>query len=106
VLGWLFKVFGAVASGACKSELLQLFKEKKALAPVYWDKLSDKQKRRAVRFHMFLKEEFEDGKFVKMKAFLVADGRMQDRTVYTDFCSPTAKTHLVMTCLTLAAVKG
>jgi hypothetical protein len=54
---------------------------------------------------MFLKEKFEDGKFIKMKARLVADGRMQDRTVYTDFSSPTAKTRSVRTCLKLAAVE-
>jgi len=41
-----------------------------------------------------------------MKARLVADGRMQDRTVYADFYSPTAKTRLIMTCLKLAAVKN
>jgi hypothetical protein len=54
---------------------------------------------------MFLKEKYEDGSFVKMKARLVADGRMQDRTVYTDYWSPTAKTRSIMTCLKLAALK-
>jgi hypothetical protein len=55
---------------------------------------------------MFLKEKFEDGKFIKMKARLVADGRMQDRTVYMDFSSPTAKTRSVRTCLKLAATSA
>jgi hypothetical protein len=55
---------------------------------------------------MFLKEKYEDGNFVKMKARLVADGRMQDRLVYPDHSSPTVKTKSVMTCLKLAAVKG
>jgi predicted heme/steroid binding protein len=36
----------------------------------------------------------------------VADGRMQDRTVYTNYSAPTAKTRSVMTCMKLAAVKG
>jgi hypothetical protein len=54
---------------------------------------------------MFLKEKHEDGRFVKMKARLVADRRMQDRTAYDDYSSPTAKTRSVMTCLKLATVK-
>jgi hypothetical protein len=41
-----------------------------------------------------------------MKGRVVADGRMQDRTIYSDYSSPTAKTRSVMTCLKLAAVKG
>jgi hypothetical protein len=53
---------------------------------------------------MFLREKYEDGKFIKMKGRIVADGRMQDRTIYTDYSSPTAKTRSVMTCLKLAAV--
>jgi len=52
---------------------------------------------------MFPREKYEDGKFVKMKGRIVADGRMQDRTIYTNYSSPTAKTRSVMTCLKLAA---
>jgi hypothetical protein len=55
---------------------------------------------------MFLREKYEDGKFVKLKGRVVADGRMQDRTVYADYSSPTAKTRSVMTCLKLAATQG
>jgi hypothetical protein len=55
---------------------------------------------------MFLKEKYEDGQFVKIKAHLVADGRMQDHTVYTNHSSPTVKTKSVMTCLKLAADKN
>ncbi len=55
---------------------------------------------------MFLKEKYEHGKFVKMKGRVVADGRMQDRTVYSDYSSHTAKTKSVMTCLKLAAVRN
>jgi hypothetical protein len=98
--------FGESAREACKEELLQLFREKKALVPVKWHELTEEQKAKTVRSHMFLQEKYEDGKFVKMKGRIVADGRMQDRTVYTDYSSPTAKTRSVMTCLKLAAVKG
>jgi hypothetical protein len=97
--------FGDVAKDAVKEELTQLFIHKKALEPVRWDDLNQEQRKRAVRSHMFLKEKYEDGSFVKMKARLVADGRMQDRTVYTDYSSPTAKTISIMTCLKHAALK-
>jgi hypothetical protein len=40
---------------------------------------------------------------VKMKGRIVANGRMQDRTIYTNYSSPTATTRSVMTCLKLAA---
>lgn len=43
---------------------------------------------------------------MKIKARLVADGRMQDQAVYSDCSSPTAKTKSIMTCLKLAAVKN
>jgi len=78
--------------------------KKKALTPVKWELLNEDQKKRVVRSHMFLREKYEDGQYVKMKARLVADGRMQDRTIYHDYSSPTAKTKSVMTCLKLAAV--
>jgi hypothetical protein len=67
--------------------------------------MSVDQLKKVVRSHMFLKEKFEDGTFVKLKARLVADGRTQDRTLYSDYLLPTAKTRSVMTCLKLAAVK-
>ena len=82
---------------------MQLFVEKEALVPVKWDSLSKEQRKKVVRSHMFLREKYEDGSFVKIKARLVADGRMQDRTVYNDHSSSTTKTKSVMTCLKLAA---
>jgi hypothetical protein len=98
--------FGEVADKACKDELKQLFREKKTLVPVKWETLNDKQKRQTVKSHMFLKEKFEDGSFVKLKARLVADGRTQDRSLYSDYSSPTAKTRSVITCLKLAVIKN
>jgi len=82
---------------------VQLFVLKKALVPVNWNKLSNRQKKKVVRSHMFLREKYQDGKFVKLKGRIVADCRMQDRTIYTNYSSPTAKTRSVMTCLKLAA---
>jgi hypothetical protein len=97
------KTFGDQVTEACKQELLQLFVEKEALVPVKWESLSQEQRKIVVRSHMFLREMYEDGSFVKIKARLVADGRMQDRTLYNDHSSPTTKTKSVMTCLKLAA---
>jgi len=78
------RAFGERATQACKANLKQLFLEKKALVLVKWSELNHKQKRNTNRLHMFLKEKYEDGQFVKLKACLVADGRMQDRNAYTD----------------------
>ncbi len=100
------KTFGGMAEKACEAELKQLFAEKKALVPVKWDALSAEQRRRLTRSHMFLTEKFNDGIFEKLKARMVADGRTQDRSIYTDYSSPTVKTSSVMTCLKIAATKG
>jgi hypothetical protein len=102
-VGAAIRNFGDTAKQACKAELVQLFVEKKALVPVDWKKLSNGQKKKVVRSHMFLREKYEDGQFVKMKGRIVADGRMQDRAIYTNYSSPTAKTRSVMTCIKLAA---
>jgi predicted nuclease of predicted toxin-antitoxin system len=98
--------FGQVAKDACKNELVQLFTEKQALVPVKWENLNTTQRKKVVRSHMFLREKYKDGNFVKMKARLVADGRIQDRNVYNDYSSSTTKTQSVMMYLKLAAVKG
>jgi hypothetical protein len=88
------------------AELLQLFREKRALTSVWKEDLTEDQRKNIIQSHMFLTEKYEDGKFIKMKGRVVADGRMQDRTVYTNYSAPTAKTRFVMTCLKLVAVKG
>jgi len=95
--------FGDEATEACKQELIQLFVEKEALVPVKWESLSQDERMKVVRSHMFLHEKYEDGSFVKIKARLVADSCMQDRTVYNDHSSPMSKTKSVMMCLKLAA---
>jgi len=105
-VGAAIRNFGDDARDACKQELEQLFRDKKALTPVKWDELTDEQRKKVVRSHMFLREKYEDGKFVKLKGRIVADGRMQDRTLYSDYSSPTARTRSVMTCLKLAAAQG
>jgi hypothetical protein len=105
-VGAAIRNFGNVAREAVSAELVQLFKEKKALTPVKIQDLTESQRKNIIRSHMFVTEKYEDGKFVKMKGQVVADRRMHDHNVYSDYSSPTAKTRSVMTCLKIAAVKG
>jgi hypothetical protein len=105
-VGAAVRNFVDTALEACKAELVQLFVEKRAIVPVEWKNLSETQKKKVVRSHVFLQEKYKDEKFIKITERIVADGRMQDRTIYTDYSSPTAKTRSVMTCLKLAAVQG
>jgi hypothetical protein len=104
-LGAVICNFGDEARKACKAELKQLFEDKGVLKAVQWRDLTAEQRESVIRSHMFLKEKHEDGRFVKLKGRMVADGHMQDKTVYSDYSSPTAKTRSVMTCLKLAAIK-
>jgi len=62
---------------------VSLFREIRALIPIDWKGMSDEQKKKAIRSQLFLKEKYEDGKFVKMKARLVADRQMQDALLNT-----------------------
>ncbi len=100
------KTYGGMAEKAREADLKQLFVDKKALIPVSWEDLSKEQRRRVIRSHMFLTKKYNDGVFEKLKSRIVADGRTQDRSIYTDHSSPTVKTSSVMTCLKLAATKG
>ena len=87
--------FGAKAQTAIQDELIQLFINKKALKAVPWSHIAKVAKDTSViASHMFLREKFDaTGKFEKLKARLVADGRMQDRTDFQidDIASPTAR---------------
>jgi hypothetical protein len=68
--------------------------------------LTNEQWKKVVRSHLLLRVKFEDGKFVKLKAWLVANGWTQDRTLYQDFSSPTAQARSDFTCLKITASKG
>jgi hypothetical protein len=81
---------GEPAFEAVIAELKQLLKDKRALTPLHRKDLSRRQLKKMIRSCMFLKEKFNaKGEFVKIKARLVADGRMQDRALYPDLSSPT-----------------
>ena len=97
---------GADAYKAIVAELRQLLVEKKALKPVHRGDLSVRQLKNTIRSLMFLKTKFDGlGRFEKIKARLVANGKQQDRTLYPDTYSPTVALQSVLMCLTLAAAE-
>ena len=52
---------------------------------------------------MFLKTKFDGlGRFEKIKALSVANGKQQDRELYPDTYSPTVGLQSVLMCLTMA----
>ena len=97
---------GADAYKAIVAELRQLLSEKKALQPVHRGDLSARQLKRTIRSLMFLKTKFDGlGRFEKIKARLVANGKQQDRKLYPDTFSPTVALQSVLMCLTVAAAE-
>jgi hypothetical protein len=98
---------GADAYKAIVAELRQLLHEKKAIQPVHRGELSARQLKQAIRSLMFLKTKFDGlGRFEKIKARLVANGKQQDRTLYPDTYSPTVALQSLFMCLTVAAAEG
>jgi len=58
-----------------------------------------------IRSHMFLKYKYDaQGKLEKLKARLVADGRVQDRDLFPNRYSPTVSLEVIMAALKIAAV--
>jgi hypothetical protein len=85
------KRHGQEARKAVVSEFKQLFKGKKALRPVKKKLLTIRQLKKIIRSSMFLKEKYDAfGVFEKLKGRLVADGRMQNKTIYKRLKSPMA----------------
>ena len=98
------KTHGEVAEEAIRAEFDQLFNKKKALQPVELSSLSKTQRKKILRSSMFLKEKYDGrGTFEKLKGRLVADGRMQDRTLYQDKESKTAAIESIMMVLGVAS---
>ena len=57
----------------------------KCWRPIRYSSQSIKQKKKMIRYFMFLKEKYNsDGDFDKLKSRLVAGGNMQDRSEYTE----------------------
>ena len=72
--------------------------------PVHRGDLSARQLKGVIRSLMFLQTKiYGMGRFEKLKARLVANGKQQDRKLYPDNSSPTASIVSVMMCLATAA---
>jgi hypothetical protein len=100
------KEHGKEAHTAIMAELRQLLITKKAMHLVDRKNLSVRQLKKVIRSSMFLKSKFDAvGRFEKIKARLVADGRGQDRALYPDTSSPTVAVQSLMMCLVLAAME-
>ena len=85
------------AAEAIHKELEQMLKGKKVFAPV---KRRDVPNSRVIRSHMFLKYKYDaQGKLEKLKARLVADGKLQDREQYPNNYSPTVSLEAIITTL-------
>jgi hypothetical protein len=89
---------------AIRKELKQLFEELVAIVPVKRQQIPKDAS--ILNSHMFLVDKYDaEGKFEKVKARLVADGRDQDPTLYPNKSSPTVAIHSVFAVLGMAVEK-
>jgi histone deacetylase 1/2 len=98
-------LYGVDAERSIQQEILNMI-NKDVFIPVRITSLSSEERRRIIRSSIFLKEKFKaNGTFDKLKARLVADGSMQERSVYAtdELSSPTVATISVMCMLAIAA---
>jgi hypothetical protein len=96
--------YGKDALNAIEAELRQMLRDKKALIPVKKNELSAAQLKKVIRSFMFLKTKFDGmGRFEKIKARLVANGKQQDRSLYPNVYSPTVQLVSVFMGLIIAA---
>jgi hypothetical protein len=95
---------GKAAEDSVRKELQQMI-DKHVWHPVEKSSLTNKQISGIIRSSMFLKEKYDStGKFDKLKARLVANGNMQDKTIYGDnMSSPTSALSSVFTIAAIAA---
>jgi hypothetical protein len=101
------KEHGRPAYVAVVDELLSMLRDKSVLQLIAKENLSGRQRKKMIRSFMFLKTKFDAmGRFEKIKARLVANGKMQDKTLYPDTYSPTVMLQSVMMMLTIAAREG
>ena len=95
-----------IALPAISKELKQLL-DKKVWRPVKWNDLTEKEMKEAINSHMFLKEKHDAlGNFDKLKGRLVARGDEQDRGIYDNLSSPTARLTSLFSIVAIAACEG
>ena len=101
------KDHGRPAYDAVVDELLSMLRDKSVLQLIPKEALSNRQRKKMIRSFMFLKTKFDAmGRFEKIKARLVANGKMQDRALYPDTYSPTVMIQSVLMMLSIAAREG
>ena len=99
-------LFGNAAEQAVAKEI-QSMMSKEVFEPVDIKKLSKPERAAIIRSSIFLKEKFKaDGSFDKLKARLVADGSMQEKSLYASLTSPTVSTTSLLCLLSLFAAEG
>ena len=95
--------YGRMTIDSVVKEFANLFREKKVLKPVLRKHLTQEQRKKLLRSHMFLKlKKDTKGNIKKMKSRLVGDGRTQDKEFYSNLKSPTADIESVFMVFELA----
>jgi hypothetical protein len=90
---------------AIQKEILQIFKELKAVKPVM--KPNIPKNAELLCCFVFLVEKFlVSGEFDKIKAQLVANGAQQKKNLYPNNSLPTASIHAIFTCFAIVAHIG
>jgi len=80
---------GSTAADAGKKELQGML-DKDTFIPVFWHDLSEEQKSKTIRSFTFYKEKLKvDGSLDKLKARMVAQGQMVDKSTLGEISSPT-----------------
>ena len=99
--------YGVEATNKAIQEELRQIHDKGVIVPVTYDALSVEEKRTIIPSHITMKGKLgTDGKLIKVKGRLVANGNLQDRNLYEDVSSPTASVTTLLTVVALAAKNG
>jgi len=98
------RIFGdKMTEKSIEDEIMGLI-EREALSPVDQSNFDWKTKK-VIPMSLFLRDKYTDGKFIKLKARLVAGGHRQDRSLYPTArrSSPTVNIQSIFTMLNIAA---
>jgi hypothetical protein len=97
---------GDIAFDAGEKEISGML-AKDIFEPVYWDSLSQDMKDKTIRSFTFYKEKFKvDGSLDKLKARMVAQGQLVDKSTLGDISAPTPGLEAIFLMHALAAQLG
>ena len=102
------RTYGDLATKALADEVAGMV-DRDVWSAVMWSKLSHTQRKKVLRLATFLKEKFDlFGTLIKLKARIVVDGSMEDRSFFktSDITSPTVALSSVFSVATVAAAQG